>query len=124
VHRWRRRPYLLVCLLCLLTQAREVVHGLITAFFRRKGVPTMSVRELFEFVTSLTLADDDVDAYLEAVRGTAVRGRSHGLTHGRTCAGTQKQTEAAARPYDDAAEQVVVGGRRGQGSTRRATVAR
>jgi hypothetical protein len=37
-------------------------------FFRRSGVATMTVRELFDFVTDPTLADNKVDEYLDEVR--------------------------------------------------------
>ena len=36
-------------------------------FFRRSGVATMSVRELFDFVTDPTLQDENVDDYLDGV---------------------------------------------------------
>jgi hypothetical protein len=41
-------------------------------FFRRSGVATMTVRELFDFVTDPTLADDKVDEYLDEVRAWGV----------------------------------------------------
>lgn len=41
-------------------------------FFRRSGVATMTVRELFDFVTDPTLADDKVDEYLDEVRTRGV----------------------------------------------------
>ena len=57
----------------------------ITEFFRRKNVLTMSMRELFNFITDLNLKDDGVDAFLEAVRAPApLRRRWRGpavLTH-------------------------------------------
>ena len=39
-----------------------------TAYFRRQGIPTMTVRELFDFITDMTVADDQVDQYLENVQ--------------------------------------------------------
>merc|ERR1712137_1318093 len=36
-----------------------------TAYFRRQGIPTMTVRELSDFITDMTLTDDGVDDYLE-----------------------------------------------------------
>ena len=40
----------------------------ITDFFRRKGVQTMSVRELFDFCTDPTLPADLRDTYLERMQ--------------------------------------------------------
>lgn len=40
----------------------------ITNYFKKNGVVTMSVRELFDFITDITLSDDDVDEYLDKVR--------------------------------------------------------
>ncbi|KAH9491730.1 Serine/threonine-protein kinase RIO1 [Bulinus truncatus] len=37
----------------------------ITEFFRKKNVPTMTVKELFEFVTDSSINPDNIDAYLE-----------------------------------------------------------
>ncbi|XP_055886100.1 serine/threonine-protein kinase RIO1-like isoform X1 [Biomphalaria glabrata] len=37
----------------------------ITDFFRRKNVPTMTVKELFEFVTDSSITTENIDAYLE-----------------------------------------------------------
>eukprot|EP00123_Amoebidium_parasiticum_P013304 comp21887_c0_seq1/m.31347 comp21887_c0_seq1/g.31347 ORF comp21887_c0_seq1/g.31347 comp21887_c0_seq1/m.31347 type:complete len:632 (-) comp21887_c0_seq1:489-2384(-) len=48
----------------------------ITEFFSKQGVGTMSMRELFDFVTDITIRKGDVDAYLDkmmqriAARGT------------------------------------------------------
>lgn len=39
----------------------------ISEFFRKRGVATMTVRELFEFVTDPQLAEADVEPYLEAM---------------------------------------------------------
>ena len=39
-----------------------------TAYFRRQGIPTMTVRELFEFITDFTVTDDLVDEYLERMQ--------------------------------------------------------
>lgn len=39
----------------------------ISEFFRKRGVATMTVRELFEFVTNPRIAEADVEAYLEAM---------------------------------------------------------
>uniref|UniRef100_A0A7S4I1Y1 Serine/threonine-protein kinase RIO1 n=1 Tax=Vannella robusta TaxID=1487602 RepID=A0A7S4I1Y1_9EUKA len=39
-----------------------------TAYFRRQGIPTMNVRELFEFITDPTLDDVNVDQYLEEIQ--------------------------------------------------------
>ncbi|BFY99260.1 hypothetical protein BsWGS_02300 [Bradybaena similaris] len=37
----------------------------VTEFFRRKNVPTMTVRELFEFVTDSNITEGNIEAYLE-----------------------------------------------------------
>lgn len=39
----------------------------ITEFFSKKGLQTMTTKELFEFVTSLSISEDSVDTYLEKV---------------------------------------------------------
>ncbi|XP_076801428.1 serine/threonine-protein kinase RIO1-like [Clavelina lepadiformis] len=40
-------------------------------FFRRKGVPSMNVRELFDFVTDVTINDSNIDKYLEKIMSIA-----------------------------------------------------
>ena len=42
----------------------------VTDFFEKKGVGVMTVRELFDFVTDVTLAKDTVDDYLDKVRAS------------------------------------------------------
>jgi len=37
----------------------------INDFFRKNGVPTMSLRELFDFVTDVTINKDNIDQYLD-----------------------------------------------------------
>ncbi|XP_060083390.1 serine/threonine-protein kinase RIO1-like [Ylistrum balloti] len=39
----------------------------ITDFFRKKGVCTLTMKELFDFVTDVTITDDNIDAYLDHV---------------------------------------------------------
>ena len=51
--------------------------GNVTEFFRRKKVCVMSVKELFDFVTDLTLAEDRVEEYLQRAEEKAV-GREPG----------------------------------------------
>ena len=34
-------------------------------FFKRRGVSTMTVKELFDFVTDLTITAETIDAYLD-----------------------------------------------------------
>ena len=51
--------------------------GNVTEFFRRRGVCVMSVRELFDFVTDLSLVDDQVEEYLKKVEEKTV-GREPG----------------------------------------------
>eukprot|EP01134_Creolimax_fragrantissima_P000086 CFRG0086T1 len=47
----------------------------ITAFFKKNGVDVMTMRELFEFVTDPSLADNQIDAYLEQMQeNIAARG--------------------------------------------------
>jgi RIO kinase 1 len=43
----------------------------ITDFFRKKGVGTMTVRELFDFVTDPTITDENMDDYLERMQQIA-----------------------------------------------------
>ena len=43
----------------------------INHFFRKNGVLTLTLRELFDFVTDPNLLDDDVDQYLEKLQETA-----------------------------------------------------
>jgi RIO kinase 1 len=45
----------------------------INDFFGRKGVPVMTNRELFDFVTDILLADDDVDGRLEEIQRAVER---------------------------------------------------
>lgn len=49
----------------------------VTEFFRRKQVSVMSVKELFDFVTDLTLVENQVEEYLKIVEERAV-GREPG----------------------------------------------
>lgn len=49
----------------------------VTEFFRRKQVSVMSVKELFDFVTDLTLVENQVDEYLKIVEERVV-GREPG----------------------------------------------
>ncbi|KAK3089613.1 hypothetical protein FSP39_005032 [Pinctada imbricata] len=37
----------------------------ITEFFKKKGVSTLTVKELFDFVTDVTITEDNIDAYLD-----------------------------------------------------------
>ena len=49
----------------------------ITDFFHRKDVCTMSVKELFDFVTDITITQENIDEYLDKVQQRAVsRGHS------------------------------------------------
>lgn len=36
-------------------------------FFRKHGIAVMTVKELFDFVVDASIADEDVDDYLEKV---------------------------------------------------------
>jgi hypothetical protein len=36
-------------------------------FFKKNGVGVMTLRELFDFIVDASIADDDVDSYLEKV---------------------------------------------------------
>ena len=40
----------------------------VTEFFSKQGVPTISKKKTYEFVTHSSLKDDQVDEYLEKVR--------------------------------------------------------
>lgn len=42
-------------------------------YFRRSGVATLTVKELFEFVTDPTLSDDDLEPALERLSELAAR---------------------------------------------------
>ncbi|CAC5415844.1 RIOK1 [Mytilus coruscus] len=48
----------------------------ITDFFRKKGVCTLTVKELFDFVTDITINEDNIDHYLEQAM-TLTSTRSH-----------------------------------------------
>ncbi|XP_076072505.1 serine/threonine-protein kinase RIO1-like isoform X2 [Mytilus galloprovincialis] len=48
----------------------------ITDFFRKKGVCTLTVKELFDFVTDITINEDNIDHYLEEAM-TLTSTRSH-----------------------------------------------
>ena len=48
----------------------------INEFFRRKGVPSMNLKELFDFVTDLTITDLNIEQYLETAMKIA-SDRSH-----------------------------------------------
>lgn len=39
-----------------------------TAYFRRQRIPTMTVRELFDFITDVNIDDNQVDEYLESMQ--------------------------------------------------------
>ena len=54
---------------------RKDCHN-INEFFRRKGVPAMNLKELFDFVTDVTIDDSNIDQYLETVMKIASE-RSH-----------------------------------------------
>ena len=43
----------------------------ITEFFKKQGVCTMTVKELFDFITDFTLTADSLDQYLDDVMGRA-----------------------------------------------------
>ena len=48
------------------------------AFFRRAGVATLTMRELFDFVVDPTITNDNLDATLDHLRALVARyGRSH-----------------------------------------------
>lgn len=43
----------------------------ITDFFRKNRVPVMSVRELFDFITDITITEDNIEEYLEVAQKKA-----------------------------------------------------
>ena len=51
----------------------------VTEFFRRKEVSVMTVKELFDFVTDLSLTDDQVDEYLKRIEAKTVDREPGGL---------------------------------------------
>ena len=51
----------------------------VTKFFRRKEVSVMMVKELFDFVTDLSLTDDQVDEYLKRIEAKTVDREPGGL---------------------------------------------
>ena len=53
----------------------------VTEFFRRKDVSVMTVKELFDFVTDLSLTDDQVDEYLKKIEVKTVNREPGGLQH-------------------------------------------
>ncbi|PNY15166.1 serine/threonine-protein kinase RIO1-like protein [Trifolium pratense] len=44
----------------------DIIH--VTDFFKKNGVGVMTLRELFDFIVDASIADDDVDSYLEKVQ--------------------------------------------------------
>lgn len=40
----------------------------VTRFFQKNGVSTMTMRELFDFITDVNITDELVEPYLDAVR--------------------------------------------------------
>ena len=46
---------------------------LIVEFFRKNGVCVMTMRELFDFVTDPNITEENIETYLEKVRGTTRR---------------------------------------------------
>ncbi|PVD23319.1 hypothetical protein C0Q70_16587 [Pomacea canaliculata] len=52
----------------------------ITEFFQRRGVATMLVKELFEFITDPTITSDNVEQYLEVAMEKALVRSHNGLT--------------------------------------------
>ncbi|KAK7101147.1 serine/threonine-protein kinase RIO1-like [Littorina saxatilis] len=52
----------------------------ITDFFRGRGVATMMVKELFDFITDLTITDGNMDAVLQAAMDTSSTRSYTGLT--------------------------------------------
>jgi RIO kinase 1 len=42
----------------------------VTLFFRKHGVSVMTMLELFNFITDVTITDDNIDAYLEQLQKT------------------------------------------------------
>eukprot|EP01125_Pyxidicula_operculata_P007591 TRINITY_DN2578_c0_g1_i1.p1 TRINITY_DN2578_c0_g1~~TRINITY_DN2578_c0_g1_i1.p1 ORF type:complete len:754 (+),score=275.98 TRINITY_DN2578_c0_g1_i1:50-2263(+) len=42
----------------------------ITTFFAKKGVLTMTLRELFDFITDITISENDIDSYLDTMQET------------------------------------------------------
>jgi len=51
----------------------------INEFFRRKGVAAMNLKELFDFVTDITITEDNIEQYLNAIMKIAAK-RSHAET--------------------------------------------
>ncbi|OWF56157.1 Serine/threonine-protein kinase RIO1 [Mizuhopecten yessoensis] len=52
----------------------------ITDFFRKKGVCTLTMKELFNFVTDVTITDDNIDAYLDHVMEMSVNRTQDDIT--------------------------------------------
>jgi len=50
-------------------------------FFRRKGVPTMTSRELFDFITDPNVNDNNIDEYLSALQKIASKRTIEDLTN-------------------------------------------
>ena len=44
-----------------------------TEFFKKFGVPVMSLRALFNFVTDLSITDDNIEKYLETAEEIALQ---------------------------------------------------
>lgn len=54
----------------------KIVFLFLLDFFRKKGVCTLTVKELFDFVTDITINEDNIDHYLEEAM-TLTSTRSH-----------------------------------------------
>jgi len=54
----------------------DILH--VNAFFRRAGVATLTMRELFDFVVDPAITDDNLDAAMEHLRSLAARCAVHG----------------------------------------------
>ena len=43
----------------------RTLNYIFAEFFKKKGVSTLTMKELFDFVTDMTINSDNIDAYLE-----------------------------------------------------------
>ena len=54
----------------------------ITDFFKKFGVPVMTVKSLFNFVTDKSITEENIDEYLEAAQQIATQGTLPGPLRG------------------------------------------
>ncbi|ELR19424.1 uncharacterized protein ACA1_266810 [Acanthamoeba castellanii str. Neff] len=73
----------------------------ITLWFSKHGVPAMTTRELFEFVTDPTINQSNMDSYLEKMMATVERRMEEGMTNEEEIAEEVFKRSFIPRTLDD-----------------------